>query len=99
MRELFDRARENKPTVIIFDEIDAVAASRESLPGVMQGPIVQQILTLMDGIEALSGVVVIAATNRPDQFDTALLCPGRSDRLIYVSLPVVMERPAPVQQT
>jgi len=86
LREVFERARENKPAIIFFDEIDAIAASRESLPAVMLGPVVPQILTLMDGKEALNGVVVIAATNRPDQLDTALLRPGRFDRLIYVPL-------------
>ena len=78
LRELFERARENKPAIIFFDEIDAIAASRDSYAGAMQGPIVQQILTLMDGKEALNGVVVIGATNRPDQLDTALLRLGRS---------------------
>ena len=87
LRELFESARENKPAIIFFDEIDAIAASRESYAGAVQGPIVQQLLTLMDGKEALDGVVVIAATNRPDQLDTALLRPGRFDRLIYVPLP------------
>ena len=53
----------------------------------MQGPVVQQLLTLMDGKDALNGVVVIAATNRPDQLDAAILRPGRFDRLIYVPLP------------
>ncbi len=87
LRELFERARENKPAIIFFDEIDAIASSRESYAGAMQGPVVQQILTLMDGKEALNGVVVIAATNRPDQLDAALLRPGRFDRLIYIPLP------------
>ena len=87
LRELFERARENKPAVLFFDEIDAIASSRDSYTGAVQGPIVQQLLTLMDGKEALNGVVVIAATNRPDQLDAALLRPGRFDRLIYIPLP------------
>ena len=85
--ELFERARENKPAIIFFDEIDAIASSRDSYVGAVQGPVVQQLLTLMDGKDALNGVVVIAATNRPDQLDTALLRPGRFDRLIYIPLP------------
>ena len=76
-----------EPAIIFFDEIDAIASSRDSYAGAVQGPIVQQILTLMDGKEALDGVVVIAATNRPDQLDAALLRPGRFDRLIYIPLP------------
>ncbi len=87
LREVFERAKENKPAIIFFDEIDAIASSRDSYAGAIQGPVVQQLLTLMDGKEALNGVVVIAATNRPDQLDAALLRPGRFDRLIYVPLP------------
>ena len=87
LRELFERARENKPAVIFFDEIDAVASSRDSYAGTGQGSVVQQLLTLMDGKDTLNGVVVIAATNRPDQLDAALLRPGRFDRLIYIPLP------------
>ena len=59
----------------------------DSYVGAVQGPVVQQLLTLMDGKDALNGVVVIAATNRPDQLDAAILRPGRFDRLIYVPLP------------
>jgi transitional endoplasmic reticulum ATPase len=87
LRELFERARENNPAVIFFDEIDAVASSRDSYAGAVQGSVVPQLLTLMDGKDALNGVVVIAATNRPDQLDAALLRPGRFDRLIYIPLP------------
>jgi transitional endoplasmic reticulum ATPase len=87
LRELFDRAKENRPAIIFFDEIDAIAANRDSYAGAIQRPIVQQLLTQMDGKEALNSVVVIAATNRPDQLDRALLRPGRFDRLIYVPLP------------
>lgn len=94
LRQLFERARENRPAVIFFDEIDAIAGRRDSLSAALQGPIVQQMLTLMDGKEALNGVVVVAATNRPDQLDTALLRPGRFDRLIYVPLPDEASRAA-----
>ena len=87
LREVFERAKENKPAIIFFDEIDAIASSRDSYAGAVQGPVVQQLLTLMDGNDALNGVVVIAATNRPDQLDAALLRPGRFDRLVYVPLP------------
>ncbi len=87
LRHLFETARENRPAVVFFDEIDAIAGSRDSFATNLQGSIVQQLLTLMDGKEALNGVVVIAATNRPDGLDSALLRPGRFDRLIYVPLP------------
>ncbi|MCL5077115.1 MAG: AAA family ATPase, partial [Actinobacteria bacterium] len=87
LREVFERAKENKPAIIFFDEIDAIASSRDSYAGAVQGPVVQQLLTLMDGKDALNGIVVIAATNRPDQLDAAILRPGRFDRLIYVPLP------------
>ncbi len=94
LRQLFERARENKPAVLFFDEIDAIAASRGSVAGAMQGGVVQQLLTLMDGKDVLDGVVVIAATNRPDQLDSALLRPGRFDRLIYIPLPDAESRVA-----
>lgn len=87
LRQLFEAARENRPAIVFFDEIDAIAESRDSFASSLQGPVVQQLLTLLDGKDTLSDVVVIAATNRPEQLDTALLRPGRFDRLIYVPLP------------
>jgi transitional endoplasmic reticulum ATPase len=86
LRELFTRARENTPCVLFFDEIDALAGTRGT---VFASPtqILTQFLTEMDGIEELKGVVVLAATNRPDVLDPALLRPGRFDRIIYVPPP------------
>ncbi len=87
IREIFRKARQAAPTIIFFDEIDSIAARRgKDVSGVIDR-IVNQLLTEMDGIEPLQRVTVIAATNRPDLLDPALLRPGRFDRLIYVPPP------------
>jgi transitional endoplasmic reticulum ATPase len=88
IREIFRKARQAAPTVIFFDEIDAIAPMRGYAhdSGVTER-IVNQLLAEMDGIVPLNKVVVIAATNRPDILDPALLRPGRFDRLIYVPPP------------
>jgi transitional endoplasmic reticulum ATPase len=89
IRQIFRRARQVAPTIIFFDEIDSIAPARglrHDTSGVTDR-IVNQLLTEMDGIEPLRNVVVIAATNRPDILDPALLRPGRFDRLIYVPPP------------
>ena len=93
VREVFRRARQASPCVIFFDEIDAIAPTRgrmEGSGGAASGTsdrIVSQILTEMDGISELHGVVVLAATNRPDMVDLALMRPGRFDRIIVVPNP------------
>ncbi len=89
IRQTFRRARQVAPAIIFFDEIDAIAPARgfrHDTSGVTDR-IVNQLLTEMDGIEPLRNVVVIAATNRPDILDPALLRPGRFDKLIYVPPP------------
>ncbi|MGC9106221.1 MAG: AAA family ATPase, partial [Thermoprotei archaeon] len=89
VREIFRKARQAAPTVVFFDEIDAIAPARgmgHDTSGVLER-IVNQLLAEMDGITPLNRVVVIAATNRPDILDPALLRPGRFDRLIYVPPP------------
>ncbi len=88
IREVFKKAKQGAPAVIFLDEIDAIAPRRGyySDSGVTER-IVNQILTSMDGIENMEGVVVIGATNRPDIIDPALLRPGRFDRLIYIPPP------------
>src|SRR6056297_609397 len=89
VREVFEKARSNAPTVIFFDEIDSIAGER----GQRQGDsgvgerVVSQLLTELDGLEELEDVVVIATTNRPDLIDPALLRPGRLDRHIHVPVP------------
>jgi len=89
IREIFRKARQAAPCIIFFDEIDAIAPMRGSGIGDSRVTerIISQLLTEIDGLEELRGVVVIAATNRPDLLDPALLRPGRFDRLIYVAPP------------
>jgi len=90
VREIFRKARETAPCIIFFDELDAIAPRRglHADAGVTDR-IVNQLLTEMDGIQTLKGVVVIGASNRPDILDPALLRPGRFDRVIYVPPPDV----------
>jgi len=90
VRDLFRRARSVAPSIIFFDEIDALGASRGTESGGSGGVaqrVLAQLLTEMDGVESLMGVTVLAATNRPDMLDRALLRPGRLDRVVYVPLP------------
>ncbi|MEM4488262.1 MAG: CDC48 family AAA ATPase [Desulfurococcaceae archaeon] len=87
IRQIFRRARMVAPAVVFFDEIDSVAAVRGSDPSGVIDRIVNQLLTELDGIQPLRRVVVIAATNRPDLLDPALLRPGRFDKLVYVPPP------------
>ncbi len=87
IREIFRKARQAAPTVVFIDEIDAIAPARGSDMSRVTDRLINQLLTEMDGIERNSGVVVIAATNRPDILDPALLRPGRFDRLILVPAP------------
>ncbi|SFG40069.1 transitional endoplasmic reticulum ATPase [Halopelagius inordinatus] len=89
VREVFSKARENAPTVVFFDEIDSIATERGSNTGDsgVSERVVSQLLTELDGLEALEDVVVIATSNRPDLIDSALLRPGRLDRHIHVPVP------------
>eukprot|EP00792_Barthelona_sp_PAP020_P004430 TRINITY_DN2122_c0_g1_i1.p1 TRINITY_DN2122_c0_g1~~TRINITY_DN2122_c0_g1_i1.p1 ORF type:complete len:580 (-),score=142.18 TRINITY_DN2122_c0_g1_i1:10-1749(-) len=87
IREIFTRARAASPCVIFFDEIDALAVSRDSHSTGVGARVLSQLLNEMDGVEESSMIVVVAATNRPDILDSALTRPGRLDRLVYVSLP------------
>jgi transitional endoplasmic reticulum ATPase len=89
VREVFKKARQTSPTIIFFDEIDSIAPRRG-----MGGDdshtserVVNQLLTEMDGLQELNDIVIIGATNRPDIMDTALLRPGRFDRIILVPVP------------
>jgi len=88
IREVFRRARAAAPSIVFFDEIDAISGVRsmEASHG-SSDRIVASLLTEMDGIDATGHVVVVAATNRPDCIDPALLRPGRIDRLVYVGPP------------
>lgn len=88
IRETFRKAKQAAPTVIFFDEIDSIAPHRgSSSDSNVTERVVSQILTELDGIEELKDVVILAATNRPDMVDPALLRPGRFDRLIYITVP------------
>ena len=89
IREIFRKARQVAPCVIFFDEIDSIAPARGAYEGGshVTESIVNQLLTEMDGIEDMRGVVVIGATNRPDLIDPGLLRPGRFDRMILVNAP------------
>ncbi|MFH1473830.1 MAG: CDC48 family AAA ATPase [Candidatus Aenigmatarchaeota archaeon] len=88
VRDVFRRAKQVAPSIVLFDEIDSLAPRRGTSSGskVME-QVVSQLLTEMSGIEDMEGVSVIATTNRPDIMDPALLRPGRFDRLIYVPAP------------
>ncbi|VVT57908.1 uncharacterized protein SAPINGB_P005941 [Magnusiomyces paraingens] len=88
VRDVFRKARAAAPSIIFFDEIDALSASREDGGGGGSSDrVLTSLLNEMDGIETLVGVTVLAATNRPDVIDAALMRPGRLDRLIYVGPP------------
>ncbi|PWV36541.1 MAG: AAA family ATPase, partial [Desulfurococcaceae archaeon] len=88
IREIFRKARMVAPAIIFLDEIDSIAPARGSrVDSGVTDRIVNQLLTEMEGIKPLRGVVVIAATNRPDLLDPALLRPGRFDRIIKIPPP------------
>ncbi|KAI9887631.1 MAG: AAA+-type ATPase [Watsoniomyces obsoletus] len=85
LRDIFAKARAASPSIIFFDEIDAIAGRRESQAGGLN--VVTTLLNEMDGIEALHGVTILAATNNPEALDRALLRPGRIDSILYVGPP------------
>jgi transitional endoplasmic reticulum ATPase len=88
VRETFRKARTASPCIIFMDEIDSIAPTRGGgLDSHVTERVISQLLTEMDGLESLNNVVVIAATNRPDMIDPALLRPGRFDRLVHVPTP------------
>ncbi len=87
LREIFEEAKENAPSIIFFDEIDSIAPKREEVTGEVERRVVAQLLSLMDGLEARGQVIVIGATNRPDALDPALRRPGRFDREIEIGVP------------
>jgi transitional endoplasmic reticulum ATPase len=87
LREVFKEARDRAPTIIFFDEIDAIASKREDVSGDVEKRIVAQLMALLDGLESRGQVIVVAATNIPDAVDPALRRPGRFDREIAVRVP------------
>ena len=92
VRELFARAKARAPSIIFIDEIDAVGKARGNTRSDEREATLNQLLTEMDGFEDSSGVIVIAATNKMEVLDEALLRSGRFDRRIYVELPNLQER-------
>ncbi len=87
LRELFEEAEENAPSIVFIDEIDAIAPKREEVSGEVERRVVAQLLTLMDGLKTRGQVVVIGATNRPDALDPAIRRGGRFDREIEIGVP------------
>jgi len=87
LREVFEEAQENAPTIIFIDEIDSIAPKREDTKGEVERRVVAQLLALMDGLKARGQVIVIAATNLPDAIDPALRRGGRFDREIEIGIP------------
>jgi transitional endoplasmic reticulum ATPase len=87
LREFFEEAEENAPSIVFIDEIDAIAPKREEVSGETERRVVAQLLTLMDGLKTRGQVVVIGATNRPDALDMALRRGGRFDREIEIGVP------------
>ena len=93
VREIFKKARQVAPSIIFFDEIDALAPERgRSSDSHVSDNVLNQILTEMDGLVELKDVVVMGATNRPDIVDPALLRAGRFDRLVYIGEPSLPDR-------
>lgn len=88
VREVFAKARAGAPCIIFFDEIDALGTARndDRTSGAHEG-VLTSMLNEMDGIQELQGVIVVAATNRPDVMDSALMRPGRLDKILYVGPP------------
>jgi transitional endoplasmic reticulum ATPase len=87
LRELFEEAGKVAPSIIFIDEIDSIAPKRGQVQGETEKRLVAQLLTLLDGLEPRQNLVVIAATNRPEAIDEALLRPGRFDREIVIGVP------------
>jgi len=87
LREVFEEAQRSAPAIIFIDEIDSIAPKRGQVSGEAEKRLVAQLLTLMDGLQARSNLVVIAATNRPEALDEALRRPGRFDREIIIGVP------------
>jgi len=87
IREIFEEAQKNSPSIIFIDEIDAIAPKREEVQGEVERRVVSQLLTLMDGLRSRGRVIVIGASNRINSIDPALRRPGRFDREVEISVP------------
>ncbi len=87
LRQVFQKAKNSAPCLIFIDEIDSLAPNRSDVEGEVEKRVVAQLLSLMDGFSPLNGVIVLAATNRPNHIDPALRRPGRFDREVYFRVP------------
>jgi transitional endoplasmic reticulum ATPase len=92
LRQVFDQARKESPSILFLDEIDSIAPKREHATGEVEKRVVAQLLALMDGLESRGQVIVIGATNLPNSLDPALRRPGRFDREIVIGIPDVEGR-------
>ena len=108
LRDIFEKAAKSAPCIIFIDEIDSLAPDRSKVEGEVEKRIVAQLLSLMDGFAQTKGVIVLAATNRPDHLDSALRRPGRFDREVLFRVPdrqgrleilQILTRPIPLDQT
>jgi len=87
LREIFEKAKKDSPSIIFIDELDAIAPKREEVTGEVERRVVAQLLSLMDGLEARGNIIVIGATNRVNAIDPALRRPGRFDRELELGVP------------
>jgi len=87
IRDIFEDAQKNAPSIIFIDEIDAIAPKREEVMGEVERRVVSQLLTMMDGLKNRGRTIVIGASNRPNSIDSALRRPGRFDREVEISVP------------
>ncbi len=87
LREIFQQAQQNAPSIIFIDELDAIAPKREEVTGEVERRVVAQLLALLDGLSGRGNVIVIGATNRPNALDPALRRPGRFDREVEIGIP------------
>ncbi len=92
LREIFEKAQQNSPSIIFIDELDSIAPKREEVTGEVERRVVAQLLALMDGLEARGNVIVIGASNRVNAIDPALRRPGRFDREIEIGVPTQQGR-------
>lgn len=92
IRKIFEKARQVSPCIVFFDEIDSIGGKRGSDQNKVTERVLNQLLSEMDGLDDMKDVLVIAATNRPDMLDTALLRPGRFDKILLVNAPSVEGR-------
>jgi ribosome biogenesis ATPase len=92
VRQVFERARSSVPCILFFDELDALVPKREDSLSEASSKVVNTLLTEMDGLSNRAGIYVVAATNRPDMIDPAMLRPGRLGTSVFVDLPTADER-------